>query len=120
MKKVINGLFAAVMLVAVGQAVCAPVARGKDVQRLKALLAAGSPIIMPGADLKNADLSGADLSNADFTRADLRDANLSNANLTNVILLHAKLSGANFAGVTGLFPGQKDDARRQGALNVPD
>lgn len=121
MKKVINGLFAAVMLVAMGQAVCGrPAKQGKDVERLKTLVETGGDLSLRGADLSNADLGGLDLRGAMLNGADLRNSDLSNADLTGSHLMYAKMEGTNFEGAIGLLPGQKDDARRQGALNVPE
>ena len=129
MKKVINGLLATALFFAgqsiVGQAGPEEVTEGRDVARLRTLLQRrsvepGLRIQMRDADLRNTDLSGTDLTNVDFTGADLRNTDLSGANLTNTITMHARQEGANFEGAIGLFPAQKDDARRQGALNVPD
>lgn len=116
MKKVMKDLLAAVVLVAIGQAICLHGLReGDDAPRARQ-----GDRNLKRADLTAADLRGLDLRGAMLEEADLRESDLSYADLTGSSLRRAEMRNANFEGAIGLSTDQKDDARRQGAVNVPD
>lgn len=91
---------------------------------------------LSGADLKNTDLTGAnlngailrgtDLSGCELENVDLRGANLEAANLSRADLNGADMSGASlngawvegadFLGVRGLTPEQKQFLKKNGAI----
>ncbi|MDO8127234.1 MAG: pentapeptide repeat-containing protein [Candidatus Brocadiales bacterium] len=77
-----------------------------------------------GATLRGADLSGCELENVDLRGANLEAANLSRADLNGADMSGASLNGAwvegaDFLGVRGLTPEQKQYLKKNGAI-VPD
>ncbi len=65
--------------------------------------------------VEDCDLTKADLEDCDLIKANLTGANLFVANLTGTVL-----SGTNLFGAKGLTSEQKEYARSQGAINVPE
>lgn len=70
---------------------------------------------LSGTDLTDANLRGANLSGADLTNAILRYANLFGADMSGAILDGTMVQDANFRGVRGLTPEQKEYLKKNGA-----
>src|SRR3989338_11711181 len=66
---------------------------------------------LSGCELENVDLRGANLEAANLSRADLNGADISGASLNG-----AWVEGADFLGVRGLTPEQKQYLKKNGAI----
>ena len=70
---------------------------------------------LSGTDLIGANLRGANLSGTDLTNAVLRYADLFGADMSGAILNGTMVQDANFRGVRGLTPEQKEYLKKNGA-----